>query len=101
MHKPLIRLVCILIAVIVLFLLLSGITYSIDHHRANNGQRPLFAIAQHCDDGGTAVYYGLGYQIIFWHRMAEDSGYMVGTEIHYGCNFNSGEPPADLTWSAE
>lgn len=53
----------ILILVILIF-------FTIDYRRVQRNQRPLFCIdvATYCD-GGTKIYYGLGYKVIAFHKM--------------------------------
>ncbi len=55
--------------------------YSIDFTRVSLDKRPVFvigtAIAQ---DGGTRQYYGLGYKVIGWRRLAYKQ--IDGKDVH-------------------
>lgn len=63
----------------------SLVFFSVDVHRAKSGGRPIFSFpALHANDGGTTVYFGLGYEIIQWHRLTEQPGaYQMGVEEYY------------------
>lgn len=53
----------ILILVILIF-------FTIDYRRVQRNQRPLFCInVATYRDGGTKIYYGLGYKVIAFHKM--------------------------------
>lgn len=49
-----------------------------DYSRANNNKEPVFAIKTHqLKDGGTSIYYGLGYKVICYNQLQtsdENSG---------------------------
>ena len=84
-----------LISVIIFSILIcvSLVTYNIDKRRVFNDETPKFIISKNgMNDGGTGIYYGLGYQIIKWKCMHgnygenfdDDEGYYyVGIECHY------------------
>lgn len=82
-----IRWLCgILVAIALTFSLLS---FQIDSKRVDIGEKPLFCLRKDSfDDGGTVAYYGLGYQIIRYHKLGDDPGnvnaYYYGVEKHYG-----------------
>lgn len=100
--KPLI----ITLAVIVLIVGFSVLTYGINVQRINNGRQPLFVFhANSVNDGGTKIYYGLGYHIVEWNSMFQNTPpeksdfaeltdidmniniiYVRGTDIGFGFN---------------
>ena len=54
----------ILIGVIIALILLWGIVFSVDYFRCRNFQMPIFVVAgETADDGGSGIYYGLGYKV--------------------------------------
>lgn len=56
-----------------LLLVLSIGTGTIDYFRVHNAEKPIFTIPITADDGGSGIYYGLGYQIeIKGNFMPED-----------------------------
>lgn len=93
-----------LIAGIVLLALavLSVTFYQVDKARVEADKKPVFALIHSaCNDGGTTFYYGLGYQIVHWNRIAEQDemrGYLVGKEYHYLVGFRGKQedPPSDV-----
>lgn len=61
--KRIVIMLTILILVILIF-------FIIDYRRVQRKQRPLFCIdVATYTDGGTKVYYGLGYKVIAFHKM--------------------------------
>ena len=64
---------------------LHSITYSVDSKRVSESRNPIFAIISLplIKDGGSAIYYGIGYQVIRWHRMEQNpERRLLGYEIH-------------------
>lgn len=54
----------ILIGVIITLILLWGIVFSVDFFRCRNFKMPIFVVAgKTADDGGSGIYYGLGYKV--------------------------------------
>lgn len=101
----------ILIYLIILFCLaitFHQVTYTLDKNAINNGDKPKFIIKSvSYKDGGTTIYYGLGYQIISWHKLEDreennldKQGFLVGTEVHRFPQYNNlekcGQPQCDL-----
>lgn len=75
---------CIILLLLILCFVLFG---AIDMERFQSGKKPLFIIREdNIEDGGTTVYYGIGYQLISWRKMGENSegipGDSVGKECH-------------------
>lgn len=93
-----------------LIIVVHQFTYTIDKNAINNGYNPKFIIKYDtCKDGGTTVYYGLGYQIISWHAAyaknennLEKHGYLIGVEIHRFPFYNNlekgGQPKVQLSF---
>ena len=60
----------------------------VDYNRFFAGKEPLFIVK--CDvlnDGGTKIYYGIGYQLIDWKKIDSTDikkiNYLVGKEYHF------------------
>lgn len=71
--------IIVISAIIVLLLIISSCV--IDYKRFESNQKPLFCIkTDHLNDGGTTVYYGLGYQLIEWKVVKESE---EGVIIYY------------------
>jgi len=79
------RIIVIVCAIIFLLFTLSLLSYTWDNSRVKDGQKPIFIF--HIDsmnDGGTNIYYGLGYQIIDWNTISDDGTHILsGIETHY------------------
>lgn len=72
-----------IIAVLILSVY-SVTTFFIDSLLVDSGKKAPFAIPNYIEDGGTVIYYGLGYQIISWKRLSYSPGYTwQGVEKHY------------------
>ena len=78
------KLIIILISIFLLLGFVVFSTYFVDLMRISAGKEPLFAICTtEMNDGGSKVYYGLGYQIIMWKRLTDEPDILnVGYEIH-------------------
>lgn len=72
---------CIILLVLNVCFVLFG---AVDMERFQSGKKPLFIIKEdHLNDGGTTVYYGIGYQLISWRQISDDNpGDFVGKECH-------------------
>jgi hypothetical protein len=76
------------IKILITLLILIGlhfITYSIDSKRVSESKKPIFVVISlpFIKDGGTAIYYGIGYQVIKWHKNDVDAGErLIGLEIN-------------------
>ncbi|MGH4122616.1 MAG: hypothetical protein ACREV6_06770 [Clostridium sp.] len=62
--------------ILIVLLILMGlhfITYSIDSKRVSESRKPIFVIISlpFIKDGGSAIYYGIGYQVIKWHKQGD------------------------------
>ena len=100
----------VLIIIIFILFTISFVTYLIDSYRIDNNYKPIFIVHKdQLNDGGTTVYYGIGYQLITWKMLNPDmkssmSGmyYLVGIEKHYIGGFNINlEPKVELMESSE
>ncbi len=82
--KKNIRYIIIFLVILIFSFIVVG---TIDIIRFKNGNKPIFIVnEQHLNDGGTVVYYGIGYQLIEWKQMDDsvisDIGYLTGRECH-------------------
>lgn len=87
---------CIVCLILILCFVLFG---AIDMERFQDGKKPVFIIRQdNVEDGGTTVYYGVGYQLISWRMMGENRegipGDSVGKECHILFYHNMNEGPS-------
>jgi len=76
----------IVILIIFIVAFISILTYIIDSQRLENHQTPIFILhTDNLNDGGTTVYYGIGYQLINWKRINPDNvnTVLVGIEKHF------------------
>lgn len=89
------------IKILIVLLILIGlhfITYSIDSKRVSESRKPIFVIISlpFIKDGGSAIYYGIGYQVIKWHKSdANSDERFLGFEIHRIPFFKSYEDGPD------
>lgn len=59
-----------LITILLLFAI-HEITFVLDRNAIEKGNKPSFALnLVRYKDGGSVVYYGLGYQVLRWHEMS-------------------------------
>ena len=75
----------ITVAVVFAISIFSIGTYHYDKAMAADGKEPEFVIHMAViNDGGSKVYYGLGYQIIMWNQLTSDSQTKLkDTETHF------------------
>lgn len=70
----------IFLVIIVLFLLLAIIFFTIDYNRVKNNEVPIFCINyETLRDGGTKKYIGLGYKVIDFHTLAGYDDIKIGS----------------------
>ncbi len=83
MKKALI-LLCIVFGLLLLLGCAAVGAYHVDTSRVEGGEPPLFSICTTTlNDGGSKVYYGIGYQIIVWNQMTSGPNrYKTGYESH-------------------
>lgn len=58
----------------------------IDYNRFMDDKTPIFIVKKDgLENGGTIIYYGIGYQLINWKLLDEDSVeyYYAGKEVHF------------------
>lgn len=82
----------ILIASIIIFfiIIIHLLTYFFDSYQITKNKKPFFSFPLvYIKDGGTTIYFGFGYQVIYWHFLEiiekegiEINGYKTGYEIH-------------------
>ena len=55
----------VILIIIVVFIALAMVFFLTDVSRAKNGEDPIFCILEdEVNDGGTKIYFGLGYKVI-------------------------------------
>lgn len=68
------------IGIILIFFFLGLITFLFDNTRAAANKRPLFVLKlEDLKDGGTKVYYGIGYKIIAYNKLNGYNKSHIGT----------------------
>lgn len=92
-----VRWFCIIFLVIILCFILFG---AVDIERFQDGKKPFFIIKRSfLNDGGTTVYYGIGYQLISWRQMGKNSegisGDFIGKECHVLFYHDISEGPSE------
>jgi hypothetical protein len=83
---------------LLILIVLHFITYSIDSKRVSESKKPIFVvISLHLiKDGGSQLYYGIGYQVIKWHKNGTNSDERsIGLEINRIPFFKSYEDGPD------
>ena len=88
-----------ILIVMLILIVLHFLTYLIDSKRVSESRKPIFVIISlpFIKDGGSAIYYGLGYQVIKWHKWeaANPDERLLGFEIHRIPFFKSYEDGPD------
>ena len=80
----------VLLSIIVAIILLSCIFFIIDNARVHNNELPIFCITgESYLDGGTTVYYGIGYKVIAFHAIIDSKKQSYFTEKKIGSWFMS------------
>jgi hypothetical protein len=90
----------IIIMLLLLLYLVHKLTYQYDKNAIQNGNPPVFSIAFiRIKDGGSNIYYGVGYQILRWHTELETGERKIAYEIykypHYK-DWKEGPEPSTL-----
>ena len=82
----------ILISIIVAVIVLWGIIFFIDYSRCSNFKQPIFVVAREtADDGGSGIYYGLGYKVKIEKTISAEFGpSLVRVEMYMFNNFITG-----------
>jgi len=71
MNKILKMLIIILVTILVLWV----IVFTIDYVRCSNFKEPVFVVAgETADDGGSGIYYGLGYKVKIEKNISAEYG---------------------------
>ena len=80
MNKSLKTLISIVLGIIVLW----GIIFAIDYFRCANLKTPIFVVAKEtADDGGSGIYYGLGYKVKVEKNISAEYGvYLEKIEMY-------------------
>ena len=82
----------LIIFIIIYFIIAFHLsTYFIDSNQISKDKNPLLAFPLiYFKDGGTTIYFGFGYQVIYWHFLdtivkegKEINGYKTGYEMHH------------------
>jgi hypothetical protein len=80
--------VVVLLSIIVAIILLSCTFFIIDNERVYNNELPIFCITgESYLDGGTTVYYGIGYKVIVFHSIIDSKTQTYFTEKKIGSWF--------------
>ena len=79
----------------ILLLCIHFATFAVDSRKVSEAKQPLFVVRAlpAIKDGGSAIYYGVGYQVIRWHKMEQPDKRLLAYEIHripFFKNFNKG-----------
>ena len=82
----------ILISIIVLLIVLWGIIFFIDYLRCSNFKEPIFVkVGVTADDGGSGIYYGLGYKVKIEKTISAEYGpTLVRVEMYMFDKFIAG-----------
>ena len=65
----------IVIAILVVLVVLWGVMFFIDYSRCSHLKEPIFVVAGvTADDGGSGIYYGLGYKVKMEKRILPEYG---------------------------
>jgi len=82
----------ILISVLGVILVLWGLIFTVDFIRCGNFKEPIFVIAgETADDGGSGIYYGLGYQVKVEKNISSGAGpELVKVEMYMFDKFITG-----------
>jgi len=82
----------IVVSVIIVLILLWVTIFYIDYLRCGNFKEPIFVIAKEtADDGGSGIYYGLGYRVKIEKTISNDYGpTLVRVEMYVFDKFITG-----------
>jgi hypothetical protein len=80
----------IVISIIIIFIMLllslypiHKLTYELDKNAIDHGNAPSYALPLiRMKDGGSVVYYGIGYQVLRWHIGFDTGERKVAYEIY-------------------
>ena len=80
------------IRIIVVLIILWGIIFFIDYTRCSNFKEPIFVLGSGAaDDGGSGMYYGLGYKVEIEKTISAEFGLeLVKVEMYIGNKFITG-----------
>lgn len=70
-----------ILLIVFIIIVLGIIFFTVDSNRAKNNQKPLFCIKHPGGtilDGGTIIYFGLGYKVIDFHTLAGFDDVKIG-----------------------
>ena len=82
----------ILISIIVVLIVLWEIIFFIDYSRCSNFKEPIFVVTRDtADDGGSGIYYGLGYKVKIEKTISAEYGLtLVRVEMYMFDKFIAG-----------
>ena len=72
----------IILTIVLIIVVLGIIFFTVDYNRAKSNQKPIFCIKHPGGtilDGGTIIYFGLGYKVIDYHTLAGFDDVKIGT----------------------
>ena len=81
-----------LITIIIILIALWGIIFFIDYSRCSNFKEPIFVVSGvTADDGGSGIYYGLGYKVKIEKTISAEYGMsLVRVEMYMFNKFITG-----------
>ena len=82
----------IVISILGVILVLWGLVFTVDYVRCSNLMEPVFVVAgQTADDGGSGIYYGLGYKVKIEKNISAEYGpELVKVEMYMFDKFITG-----------
>ena len=68
----------VILIIVLSLILLWGVIFAIDYIRCSNFKMPIFVIpGETADDGGSGIYYGLGYSVDVKKNISADYGEQI------------------------
>lgn len=82
----------IVISIILILIIIWGVIFFADFFRCVNFKMPIFVISDEtADDGGSGIYYGLGYKVIVEKNISAEYGVLLEKiEMYIGNKFITG-----------
>ena len=77
----------VILIIVLSLILLWGVIFAIDYIRCSNLKMPIFVIpGETADDGGSGIYYGLGYSVDVEKNISADYGEQIESVEMYICD---------------
>ena len=82
----------VVISILVILIVLWGVIFFIDYSRCSQFKEPIFVVAgETVDDGGSGIYYGLGYKVKIEKNISAETGpILVKVEMYILDKFITG-----------